>query len=564
MNPAKAMMFDQTIKNINRVRSVVQVFLKYGFEDIVVNTPLKNLIPQNQKLNWSRKDKSVFEYSRWERVRMVTEELGATFIKLAQVLSNRPDILPAPLIQEFEKLQNEVPPFSHQQAKEIVERATGRPIADLFSYFEDRPMGSASIGQVHRARLMTGEDVVIKIRRPQVKELIRTDLDLLKDIIKITENYLSKQGILNPLEILSTFERTMQKELDYSMEARNLEQFRNFYRNEDSFRVPKAYTDLCSERVLVMELVHGCKITNVEQLKAWGLEPAEIAERGMDIYLKQIFEFGYFHADPHPGNILIQKDGGISLIDFGMVGKLLKKDKLAFAGIIVGMANKDARAMALNFRRLSLDSDIEDMRSFEYRLSELIEDFASLQLEEINMSALTVGLHRIIYDYKLKIPGGIFLILRAMAILEGIGERIHPKFQTFEFFKPYGRKIFLEQFSLKDISSDLLFAGSQFLSFLNKFPGELNYVLKKLRKGQLHYNVHYRGLEPLVQKVNRIANRLILALLICSLILASSLLMLVPTSVRTIIGLPIYSGIGYLLAGVLSIVLVVSMLSDRR
>ena len=541
---------------------MIQILLKYGFEDVVVNTQLKNLIPQNKKLNWSRQDKSIFEYSRWERVRMMTEELGATFIKLAQVLSNRPDILPAELILELEKLQDEAAPFEGSRAKEIIEQETGQPLEEVFSYFEDRPMGSASIGQVHRARLMDGQDVVIKVRRPKVKQLVRTDLELLKEFVKLTENYLKRQGILNPMDIVETFEATMQKELDYRIEARNLQQFKNFYRQESSFTVPKTYKELSTEKVLVMDLVHGCKITDIQQMEDWGLDPKEIAEKGMDIYLKQIFEFGYFHADPHPGNIIVRKDGVICLIDFGMVGKLLKRDKLAFAGIIVAMANKDPRSMALSFRRLAIDSDIEDMRRFEYRLSELIEEFASLDLEEINMTALTAGLQQIIYDYKLKIPGSVFLILRALAILEGIGEKIHPEFKTFEFFRPYGRKIIMEQFSLKDIGSDLLYTGSQFLSFLNKFPGDFKYILKKVRKGELHFNVHYHGFEPLTRKINSVANRLILALLISTLIMSATLV-LIHNIGAVIYGVPILTWIGYILAGFLSLLLLLSVLRNR-
>jgi ubiquinone biosynthesis protein len=495
---------------------------------------------------------------------MVIEELGATFIKLGQLLSNRPDILPLPLIKEFEKLQNEVPPFPSDQARKIIEKETGRSIDSLFSYFEDKPLGSASIGQVHRARLKNGQDVVIKVRRPKVKQLVYTDLELLKEIVRITENYLKKQGLLNPSEIVKTVEKTLIKELDYTIEARNLQHFRSFYKHEKSFIVPKPFKELSSEKVLVMELVHGCKITNVQQMVDWGLDPREIAELGMNIYLKQIFEFGYFHADPHPGNILVQKDGVICLIDFGMTGKLLKRDRLAFSGILLAMANKNPRAMAINFKKLAIDHDVEDMRSFEYRLSELIEEFASLELEEINMSALTLGLQRIIYDYKLKVPGSIFLVLRALVILEGIGERIHPEFQTFEFFKPYGKKLYLEQFSLKDIGSDLLFTGSQLLSFLNKFPNELKYILKKIRKGELYYHVEYHGLEPLTRKLNSIANRLVLAVLISTFVMASTFILINHHSGSMLYGVPVLSWVGYLLSAGMSFLLMLSMLRNRR
>lgn len=557
------MIFERTIKNLNRIRNVIQVFLKYGFEDIVVNTPLRRLVPRKKQLTWSRQDRSVFEYSRWERIRMVTEELGATFIKLGQLLSNRADILPLPLITELEKLQNEVPPFPTQQVKMIIEEEVGETMDNLFSYFEEKPLGSASIGQVHRARLKNGQDVVVKVRRPGVKQLVVTDLELLREIVKLTENYLKKQGLLNPDEILKTIEKSLLKELDFTVEARNLVYFRNFYLNETSFTVPKPFKELSGEKVLVMELIHGCKITNTRQISEWGLDPKEIAERGMDIYLKQIFQFGYFHADPHPGNILVQKNGVICLIDFGMTGKLLKRDKLAFGGILLAMANKSPRAMAINFKKLAMDHDIPDNRSFEYRLAELIEEFSSLDLEQINMTALTRELQLIIYDYKLKVPGDIFLMLRALVILEGIGEKIHPGFKTFEFFKPYGKKLALEQFSLKDMGSDLLFTGSQVLSFLSKFPAEVKYILKKVRKGELYYHVEYHGLEPITKKLNSIANRLVLTLLICTFVLASTLILIYQTEGARIYGAPVLSWIGYLFSAGMSILLMLSMLRNR-
>ena len=556
--------FEQTIKNIARIRYVIRVFLKYGFEDIVVNTPLSKLIPKKRQLTWSRQDRSVFEFTRWERIRMVIEELGATFIKLGQLLSNRPDILPLPLIRELEKLQNEVPPFDTEQVKKIIEKETGEKIEDLFSYFEDKPLGSASIGQVHRARLKNGQDVVIKVRRPGVKQLVITDLELLREIVRLTENYLKKQGLLNPDEILKTLEKALLKEVDFTVEARNLIYFRNFYKEETNFTVPQPFKELSGEKVLIMELIHGCKITNTEQMVAWGLDPKEIAERGMDIYLKQIFEFGYFHADPHPGNILVQKSGMICLIDFGMTGKLLKRDKLAFAGILLSMANRSPRSMAINFKKLAIDHDIQDDRSFEYRLAELIEEYSSLDLEEINMTALTVELQRIIYDYKLKVPGDIFLMLRALVILEGIGERIHPAFKTFEFFKPYGRKLMLEQFSLKEVGSDLLFTGSQILSFLNKFPAEVKYILKKIRKGELYYHVEYHGFEPITKKLNSIANRIVLTLLICTLVLSSTLILIYQTEGTHLYGIPLLSWLGYLLSAGLSSFLMLSMLRNRH
>ena len=559
------MKIGKTIKNINRIRTIVQVLLKYGFEDVVTTTQLKRIIPSGKQLTWMRQEKSIFEFTRWERIRMVIEELGATYVKLAQILSNRPDVLPEELIVQFEKLQSDVPPFDAQTAKYILQKETGKKVEELFAYFDERPLGSASIGQVHRARLKTGEDVVVKIQRPDVKRMVETDLDLIKEFVKLTEGYFSKIGLLNPLDIVETFEKSMQKELDYRVEARNIEQFRNFYKKERNLFVPKVFKDLSSEKILIMELVNGCKITDIEQLEKWGLNPKKVAEKGIGLYLKQIFEFGYFHADPHPGNIIIRKDGTICLIDFGMVGRLMKKDKFAFAGIFLGMAQQDAKAMATNFRRLSIDSDIQDMRAFEYELNELIEDYAGMDVQELNMAELAAGLQKIIFDHKLKIPGSIFLILRALVILEGIGKKIHPGFKTFEFVKPLGESILKEQYSIKNIGMELYYSGSQFVSFLNSFPYEVRYILKKIRKGEFTINVQYHGFEPVIRKMDIVANRLTAALSLFALLISSSIIMTVDNDrLQLIFGIPWLSFIGFSLSAILGFWLIISVLRSGR
>ena len=213
------MLFKNTISNLTRLKQVAEVFLKYGFEDVVTTTPLRRLVSQARRLTWQRADRQVFETTRWERVRLIIEELGPTFIKLAQAMSNRADLLPEALIDEFEKLQSNVPPFDVTVARQIIETELGRPLSEVFSEFNDVPLGSASIGQVHRARLLTGEDVVIKIQRPGVQEKVRGDLALLHELVRLIGGFLSKHGLSNPEDVVDAFERSMSKELDYNAEA---------------------------------------------------------------------------------------------------------------------------------------------------------------------------------------------------------------------------------------------------------------------------------------------------------------------------------------------------------
>lgn len=562
------MLFNQTFKNIRRVREIIRVLVKYGFEDVVANTVLINFVPKKQQLKWVREERPIFDFSRWERIRMVCEELGATFIKLAQVLSNRPDVLPEDLIIELQKLQNEVPPFDFAKAKEIIEQELGKPLHEVFEYFNDKPIGSASIGQVHRARLKTGEEVVVKVQRPEVADLIDTDLNIIKVVVARGEKFFERNGIINLLDVVEAFERSMQKELDYTNEARNIQMFRATFKKHKKFFAPAAYRAYSTKKILVLEFVKGCKITDVAQLKAWNLDPAKIAEIGIDIYLTQIFEYGIFHADPHPGNVLVREDGVICLIDFGMVGKLMKKDKMAFAGIFIGMAQQNPKMTADSLRALAIDDNITDMRSLEYDLGELIEDFATLDVSESNMAEFSDRLQRVIYHHRIRLPGGVFIILRALAILEGIGKLIHPNFNTAKFIEPYGQKLLLEKYSPLNLGTEAFSLTAKLLSFLNTFPTEVNDVLMRTRKGKLLIQVEHRGYEQALNRLDRTINRLILTLIIVALLISSSisLTILAGSDISFMItqsGIPYFSFIGFVIAAVLGIVLMYAVLRSR-
>ncbi|SNR61817.1 MULTISPECIES: ABC1 kinase family protein [Hymenobacter] len=519
-------MFKNTISNLTRIRQVAEVLIRYGFEDVVTSTALRRLVPKSRQASWQDGEQAVFETTRWQRIRMIIEELGPTFIKLAQALSNRADLLPQPLIDEFEKLQSNVLPFPVAQARQIIEQELGRPLEEVFAEFDEVTLGSASIGQVHRARLLTGEEVVVKVQRPGVEEKVRTDLSLLHELVRLTAPFLRKQGLANPQDIVDAFERSMTKELDYNSEARSMEQFRKLYANYNTFYIPQPYRELSTSRILVIEFVSGCKITDKPQLLAWGLSPEKVAETGMDIYLTQIFEFGAFHADPHPGNVLVRPDGTIVLIDFGMVGRLSRQQKYAFAGVFIGMARQDARSMALNFRRLALTSEISDMRAFETDLTQLIDDFATLDVKDMSMSDLADALQGIIYRYKLQVPGAVFLILRALVILEGIGKVLHPRFNTFEFVRPYGARIIAEQYSAENIQSEALYTGTQLLALLQTLPTDVRQIMRKISRGDLRVRVELSGYHLLLRKADQLVSRGILAAVAVAMILFAGLSLL--------------------------------------
>lgn len=555
------MLFNNTIENIKRIRKLVEVIVKYGFEDIVVNTGLRNILKPGKKSKGRTAEQDVqFTQTRWERIRLIMEELGPTYIKLGQMLSNRPDLIPEPLIKEFEKLLDRVPPFSTELAREIIEKELGKPIKDIFLYFDEKPIGSASIGQVHRARLISGEDVVVKVQRPNAKRQVMADLSLIGEFMKLTENYFIKAGILNPIEIVDTFARSLQNELDYSAEARNLDQFKKLYQDYKELYIPKPYRDLTSKKVLTSEFISGCKVNDIPMLKAWGIRPTDIAKKGLNIYLKQIFEVGIFHADPHPGNILVKPNGKIALIDFGMVGKLMQSQKYAFAGIFISLANNDAKSMATNLRRLAIDHEINDMRAFEYDLNDLIQDYAVLAHDDVGVKDFTARLQKLAYKYKLQIPGVIFLILRSLAILEGTAKSLDPKFDVLENIKPYGRKLIAEQYSFKNMSGELSHSIAQAFTLFYNMPLEIRDIVKQVRKGKIVLNTKQIGDEKYQRQLDFMANRLVMAIVIGALIISSALTYgsALEKDVSGLFGVPYFSIFCLLLAGFLGFIIFIN------
>lgn len=560
------MLFNQTFRNLGRTREIIQVLIKYGFEDVVTNSTLRNFVPESGRVTWVRQERPVFEYTRWERIRMVVEELGPTFVKLAQILSNRPDLLPEPLIKEFEKLQDKVPPFSYAKAKQIVESETGKRLDEMFDYFSEKPLASASIGQVHRAKLKDGTDVVVKVQRPDVKETVERDLAILKEAVSRADRYLKRQGLLNADDVVRAFDRSMTKELDYRNEARNIERFRNMYKDYDTFYIPKVYREYSTERILIIEYVSGCKITDVAQLKSWGLNPKKVVENGMHIYLTMIFEFGHFHADPHPGNVLVDRKGIINLLDFGMVGRLETQEKYAFAGIFISMARQDAKGMAANMRKLAIEDNITDMRAFTNDLSELIEDYSTLDVSESSMADMTAALQKIMFDYEMKVPGSIFLIFRALAILEGIGKTMHPDFKTYEFMKPYGARLVKERLKPENILDEVSQRYYQLSAFFGNLPVEIKSLLQKAERGKLHFEVELQGYGYLLKKMDSIANRMSITLIICALIIGASITMTVtfPAEWMSPYGMPLVSVAALWAAGGLFVILVYSIIRRRK
>lgn len=563
------MLLDGTFKHLGRTRQIVKILVKYGFEDLVFNSFLQNLVPRRMLLGWTREDRMVSTTSRWERVRMAAEEAGPSAIKIAQIMSNRSDILPEELIVELKKMQSEVKTFPFSVARRILDEELPRPYEEIFEEFDETPIGSASIGQVYKAKLRTGEDVVVKLRRPGVGKLLVQDLEIAKAILPHAKTMIEHNGLTYEAveDGLLEIEKSTVKELDYLNEARNIENFRNFYKKRKDFYVPRAYREYSTEKLLIIEFAGGCKITDQKQLGEWEIDATKVAERGMDIYLTQIFEFGYFHADPHPGNIIIQRDGRICLIDFGMVGKLMKRDKMSFAQVFVAMAQGDSKKMAANLKKLCISHDIENVRLLEYDLQEIIEEYTILDVSESKIEDLIMSLQGVMRNYNMRVPGSVTLIFRALGLLEGIGKQIHPEFNVPKFVQPYGFKLLKEEYSIPNLIDEGLSRAGEISAFLNSIPVELRSILRKTRQGKLHIQIEHKGYDPFMRKMDRVMNRFILTFIIFTLVLGSSILATVPMSeqfMSSSLGIPYLSVIGYGASLFLGTILLFAVLRTRK
>ena len=563
------MLLDGTFKHLGRTRQIIKVLVKYGFEDIVFHSFLQNIVPRRMLLSWTRENRIVSATTRWERIRMAAEEAGPSAIKIAQIMSNRSDIIPEELIVELKKLQSEVKTFPFSVARKILDEELPHPYDEIFEEFNEVPIGSASIGQVYKAKLRTGEEVVVKLRRPGVGKLLVQDLEIAKSILPHAKGVIEQNGLTYEAveDSLLEIEKSTVKELDYLNEARNIENFRKFYRKRKDFYVPRVYREYSTEKLLIIEFAGGCKITDQKQLEEWSIDAKKVAERGMDIYLTQIFEFGYFHADPHPGNIIIQKDGRICLIDFGMVGKLMQRDKMSFAQVFVAMAQGDSKKMALNLRKLCISHDIENVRMLEYDLQEIIEEYTTLDVAESKIEDLILSLQGVMRDYNMRVPGSVTLIFRALGLLEGIGKQIHPEFNINQFVQPYGFKLLKEEYSMTNLAKEGLTRFDEISALLNSIPVEVRSILKKTRQGKLNVQIEHKGYDPLLRKMDRVVNRFILTFIIFTLVLGSSILATIPMSENYMagaIGLPILSVIGYAFSIFLGTILLFAVLRTRK
>ncbi len=549
----------RTYRHIQRYRQILVILFKYGFGNVVDSLKIEQYLEIGLQMISKKRREKIETLTRAERVRMAVEELGPSFVKMGQILSTRPDLLPVEFIRELEKLQDHVPPFSNTEAEEIIEKELGATVKQLFKSFEEDPLASASLGQVHRAQLGNGEEVVVKIQRPGIQKGIEVDLEIILHLATLMERHLEGWEIQRPTKIVEEFARTLENELDYGLEAAHMERFALQFTGESAIYVPKVYREATTGRVLTMEYINGVKISDIPRLKEEGLEPREIARTGFDLILKQIFVHGFFHADPHPGNVFILPGNVICYLDFGMMGRIDVETREHFADLMVSIAQRDEQKVADALIRLTIWDDEPDYHSLERDVAEFITRHFYRPLKDLEFGKLLHQLFEMVAKYHLRIPPDLFLMIKALGTVEGSGRLLDPELDVIKQSAPFLKHIQLNRLNPQRLSRDMLSYGTELIHLLKDIPGEIRKILKQTREGKIKIEFHHRGMEPLLSTFDRVSNRLAFAIVLASLLIGSSLIVLagIPPKWHD---MPVIGLAGFVIAGVMGLSLLISIL----
>jgi len=552
-----------TYHHIDRYRQILQVLFKYGFGELMDNLKIEQIWEAGLRKISRKRREAVDTLTGPERFRLALEELGPTFVKLGQVLSTRPDLIPLTFIEELTKLQDEVPPFPYSEVREIIQAETGKFPEELFESFDEKPLAAASIGQVHRARLKNGSDVVVKVQRPRIKKTIEIDLEIMLHLAGLMERHLEELQVIQPSRIVEEFARTLEEEIDYTVELSHIERFAKQFEKDDTIRVPRVYRELSTERILTMENIHGIKGSDLEALKRGGYDLPLLAERGADLIMKQIFVHGFFHGDPHPGNIFFLPENIICYVDFGMMGRIGRSEREDFADMLMAVVQRNDKKMVEAMLKLT-EYDIEpDREKLELQMGNFIDRYLYLPLKDLRLGRLLQQLLELVTENRLTIKANFFLMMKALSQVESLGVELNPDFEIITRAKPFVQRVQMARLNPKRIAEELFESGSELVSLLKDIPGEVRSILEQTRNGKLKIIFQHRGLDRILTTLDRSSNRVAFAIVLAALIIGSSLIVLsgVPP---TWFDIPIIGLVGFLVAGMMGFWLLITIIRHGR
>ncbi|CAH8773069.1 ABC1 kinase family protein [Paenibacillus dendritiformis] len=493
------------IRHAGRYRDIAMALMRHGFGYIVEEIGLRRVLSLPRR--WITQE-TLQTKTLGERLRLVLEELGPAFIKLGQLLSTRADLLPGSVIQELEKLQDQVPPFTGAEAGRIIEDELGRPLGQLFLRFDDIPLAAASIGQVHKAWLPNGDAVAVKVQRPGITSIIERDLEILQGLIEAATRRWSWVSEYQIPEMVQEFAKSMIAELDYQHEGRNTDKMAQLLRRDPGIHIPRIDWDRSSAKVLTMEYMDGVMLNHYTERLPDGPERKRIAERLVHAMLHLIFIDGFFHADPHPGNIMVLYQNRIALIDFGMVGQLNGEMKEYLAELIIALMQHRTSGMLRAIARLCLISDRTDLDALRRDLDRLRDRYYDVPFSEVSLGQSLHDLFAVAKKHRIVFPPDLILLAKALLTMEGIVERLDPTLSILDMAEPFGVKLLKEKYSFRRIQKKVVGGTLDLVQAVSDLPMQANRLTSLLSRGKIKAEMELRDLEHVLHKLDQISNRL--------------------------------------------------------
>lgn len=534
------------VRDLPRLHEIASVMIRYGWGDLVRALGISGALERaGRVLHWH----STSEISQLDasvRIRRALEELGPTFVKLGQVMSTRVDMFPPRWIAEFEKLHSQVPAVPYEILHPWLVDALGGDPAELFAEFDPVPLAAASIAQVHRAVLKDGTRVVVKVRRPGIEQVIRADLRILEHAAKLLDSEAPDFRRYDPVHMVSQFGRSLNRELDLAKEARNIDQFALNFADDPQVSIPRVYWEFTNDRVNVQEEIVGMAGVDHDRLRAAGLEPRALAARGADTVLRMVLEHGYFHADPHPGNVLFLPGNRIGMIDFGMVGMLTNPRRNQIVDLLHALIRKDEQGLLQVLLDWSGES-VTDEDRLAYDVAELLQSYDNLQLKDVKIGALLNDITAMMRDNDLVLPADLTLLFKTLITLEGLGQQLDPEFHMVDNVTPFVERIIQQRYTPRALWARGRKSVRETLEVLADLPRDLRHLLQDARRGRMKVDLDLKRLDQFGHQLDRASNRLTMGILTASLVVGSSIIMTVKGGPQ-LFGLPFFGLVGFLIA----------------
>lgn len=545
----------RSIARVGRFKDVIASLLRHGFDDMVQRLDLPGM---DLVRKWTHSDTKVGTY---ERIRHVLEDLGPTFVKFGQIMSLRPDLLPQPLIQELSKLQDDVAAEEFSAIQQVVERELDRPLKEVFSIFDVTPLAAASLSQVHRGVLRKeGWIVSVKIQRPGIRKKIRTDLDILAAIALRLHERSEELQFYDLPNLIRVTRRNLLQEIDFKREARNMKIARS-YAGDNAIHIPEPHEHYCTEGLLVMEYVQGTKLKDMDHSQL--SEPMALARQGLHAAIKQILEDGFFHADPHPGNMLIMDENRLCLLDWGMVGRLTERNQHDILDLLTAVVNKDSHALAHALLQMSQNTRIIDLQALERDLLEALDTYYAVPLKDLNIGQLLLLITGLLREYQLKLPSDLVIMIKSLVTAEGTARLIYPELDVFTEAQGHIKRLASKRMRPRALWHRFHNTLSYLFFLQRDIPLRLSQIVNKMESGELRIRFTHENLKSLRMTIENASSRMAFSIIIAALIIGSS--MIITTGIGPLLfGFPALGVVGYIISGVIGLWLVFNIIRGRR